>query len=169
MAVNWGKIFGILNGIAFGDNEDAGIGEDAGVMIFRDINTSEKTLAQLASGGGQDTQTFSFKLSGRPKVESKFDVAWIAPRACTIQKIELYRRKAGTSGSITIDVNKNGTTVFTTQSNRPSIAFSDGDDATNIGVPNITSMALGDRIESDIDAIELGNALDLSVMIEVKY
>ena len=35
MAVNWGKIFGILNGIAFGDNEDAGIGEDAGVMIFR--------------------------------------------------------------------------------------------------------------------------------------
>ena len=102
-------------------------------------------------------------------MESKFDVAWIAPRACTIQKIELYRRKAGTSGSITIDVNKNGTTVFTTQSNRPSIAFSDGDDATNIGVPNITSMALGDRIESDIDAIELGNALDLSVMIEVKY
>jgi len=98
------------------------------------------------------------------------DVAWIAPRACTITRITLYRRTAGSSGSTIIDVNKNGTTVFTTQGNRPTVTQASGNDQIDAATDmDVTSVAQDDRIEMDIDAVEAGNPQDLAVIIEVQY
>jgi hypothetical protein len=61
-------------------------------------------------------------------------------------------------------VNKNGTTIFTTQANRPTIAISGNTDES--GVPDVTALADGDYLEVDID--QIGSTVagsDLTVQI----
>jgi hypothetical protein len=71
-------------------------------------------------------------------------------RTLTITKIRASVGTAPTGASVICDVNKNGTTVFTTQSNRPTIAVSTN---TALGTPNVTSLADGDYLTVDIDQI----------------
>lgn len=69
-----------------------------------------------------------------------------------------------TGASILIDVNKNGTTIFTTQSSRPTIAVSTNTDQG--AAPDVTTIADGDYITVDIDQIGSGVAgADLVVQI----
>lgn len=56
-----------------------------------------------------------------------------------------------TGASVVVDVNRNGTTIFTTQASRPTIAISNS--VSNIAVPQITAMNSGDLITVDIDQI----------------
>lgn len=56
-----------------------------------------------------------------------------------------------TGASVIVDVNKNGTTIFTTQSNRPEIAVSTNEDVS--GTPDVTTWADGDYLTIDIDQI----------------
>lgn len=58
---------------------------------------------------------------------------------------------APTGSSMIFDVNKNGTTIFTTQANRPSIAASGFYDGSS--VPDVTSFAAGDYITIDVDQV----------------
>lgn len=132
------------------------------------MSAADKT--KLDGLPSQATETIRFTMTGKVVTGTGLDVAWIAPRACTITRITLYRRTAGSSGSTTVDVNKNGTTVFTTQANRPSVTQASGNDQisakTNM---DVTSVAQDDRIEFDVDAAEGGNPRDIAVIIEVKY
>lgn len=50
-----------------------------------------------------------------------------------------------------VDINKNGTTIFTTQSNRPTWTASAN--AATVGTPDVTSVTTGDYITIDIDAV----------------
>lgn len=65
-----------------------------------------------------------------------------------------YRVRVGTAptgASLIVDVNKNGTTLFTTQGNRPTVAA-----AANIAsttAPNVTTFVNGDYISVDVDQI----------------
>lgn len=65
-----------------------------------------------------------------------------------------YRVRVGTAptgASLIVDVNKNGTTLFTTQGNRPTVAA-----AANIAsttAPNVTTFVDGDYISVDVDQI----------------
>jgi hypothetical protein len=98
------------------------------------------------------------------------DGAWIAPRAGTITRITLYRRTAGSAGSTIVDVNIGGTTVYTTQANRPTVTAAGGNDQIDATTDmDVTSFSQDDRFEMDIDAVETGNPQDLSVIIEVQY
>lgn len=120
--------------------------------------------------GGTRRDTPRFVLNGKPRVATGIDGAFIVPQAGTITSITLWRRTAGTSGSTTVDVNKNGTTVFTTQANRPTVAFSAGANAINRRTNmDVTAVAQNDRIEVDIDAVEGGNPLDVAVMVSINY
>jgi hypothetical protein len=99
------------------------------------------------------------------------DGAWIAPRSGTITRVTLFRRTAGSStGPTTIDVNKNGTTIYTTQGNRPIVLQSDGanaiDATTNF---DVTTFAQDDRFDVDVDVVEGGNPQDISVIMEVDW
>jgi small ligand-binding sensory domain FIST len=72
-------------------------------------------------------------------------------RAMTIIAIRASVGTAPTGATLIVDVNKNGTTVFTTQGNRPAIAIS-GNTAkvTNM---DVTALADGDYLTVDVDQV----------------
>lgn len=85
----------------------------------------------------------------------------------TIVKVKAYVQTAPTGADLIIDVDKNGTTIFTTQANRPIIAA--GNNADDSGTPNVTSLAEGDRLGFHID--QVGSTVagaDLSVTVVLR-
>ncbi len=73
---------------------------------------------------------------------------------------------APTGSAIIVDVNKNGTTIFTTQSERPTIPA--GEIVGTLTVPDITELLEGDILTVDIDAV--GSTLPgsyLTLVVEV--
>lgn len=87
------------------------------------------------------------------------------PGAITLGNVRASVGTAPTGADITIDVNKNGTTVFTTQTNRPKIYA--GQTLVSTSTPNITEFAAGDYITVDVDSIgSLNPGSDLTVQIE---
>jgi hypothetical protein len=58
---------------------------------------------------------------------------------------------APTGSSLLVDVNKNGTTIFGTQANRPTIAA--GATAATVGANTVTAFAAGDYLTVDVDSV----------------
>jgi len=74
-----------------------------------------------------------------------------AQYALTLKEMEISVATAPTGAAILADLNKNGTTVFSTQSNRPTVAVSG-----NVGTTttfNTTTLADGDYLTVDIDQV----------------
>jgi hypothetical protein len=89
------------------------------------------------------------------------------PRACTIINVIASVGTAPTGASVIFDVNKNGTTIFTTQGNRPTITASAFVDTSS--VPDVTSIAAGEYLTVDLD--QIGSTVagaDATVSIEVR-
>jgi len=92
---------------------------------------------------------------------------FIATRACVIAGVRAACGTAPTGASIKFDVNRNGTTIFTTQANRPEIAISAFVSAA-LAVPNVTTLAAGDVLTVDVD--QIGSTIagaDATVVIEI--
>jgi hypothetical protein len=68
--------------------------------------------------------------------------------AGTITDVRAYLTAAPTTSSFIVDVMKNGVTLFTTSANRPTIAATANASSTTL--PDIVSVAVGDRIRVDI-------------------
>jgi hypothetical protein len=86
-------------------------------------------------------------------------------RAVTVSNVAVSVSTAPTGASVIVDVNKNGTTIFTTQANRPTITASTFTDLSS--PPNVTSFAANDYLTVDID--QIGSTVagsDLVVQIE---
>lgn len=83
--------------------------------------------------------------------------------------ISAVRASVGTApvgSSIICDVNKNGTTIYTTQGNRPTITT--GTNTATANSPNITSLSAGDYLTVDVDQIGSSTAgADLTVTITI--
>jgi hypothetical protein len=87
------------------------------------------------------------------------------PAAITLGNVRASVGTAPTGAAVTIDVNKNGTTVFTTQGNRPILYA--GQTVVASSTPNITEFSAGDYITVDIDTVgSLNPGSDLTVQIE---
>lgn len=71
--------------------------------------------------------------------------------ACTISAVRASVGTAPTGAALIVDVHKNGTTIFTTQANRPQIAVSTNTDVS--GTPDVTALAVGDYLTVDVDQI----------------
>jgi hypothetical protein len=72
---------------------------------------------------------------------------------------------AGTS--IIIDISKNGTTIFTTQANRPTIAAA-ANTSGNVTNMDVTTVAVGEYLTVDIDQTgSTTTGADLTVQVEV--
>jgi hypothetical protein len=69
----------------------------------------------------------------------------------------------GSGKTFTVDVNKNGTTIFTTQGNRPSIADTSTEDTS--GTPEITALAKNDKLTIDVDVSTASTAVADAVCI----
>lgn len=76
---------------------------------------------------------------------------WYSPYALTITEVRASVGTSPTGASVVIDVNKNGTTIFTTQSNRPTIAAGNNTDLAD--AINVSSVAAGDYLTVDIDQV----------------
>jgi hypothetical protein len=87
------------------------------------------------------------------------------PGPITLGNVRASVGTAPTGSDIVIDVNKNGTTVFTTQSSRPKIFA--GQTLVSTSTPNITELTTGDFLTVDVDQVgSLNPGSDLTVQIE---
>ena len=85
----------------------------------------------------------------------------------TIVGTRLMVGTAPTGAALIVDINKNGTTIYSTQANRPSIAA--GANAGGPGVtPDVATLAVGDYLTVDIDQVGstvAGSDLTVSVIV----
>lgn len=111
-------------------------------------------------------ETFHFFLAGAQTTGAKKAAAVIGA-AGTITDVRAYLDTAPTGAAFIVDVNKNAVSLFTTQANRPTVAISGNASTTTL--PDITTVAAGDRISVDID--QIGSTIagsDLYVSVTVK-
>lgn len=88
----------------------------------------------------------------------------VAPCSLTITSVRAICKTAPVGASIIVDINKNGTTIFTTQDNRPTIA--DGETVESGTTPDVTSLSEGDYLSLDVDQVGSGTAgADITVEI----
>ena len=82
---------------------------------------------------------------------------FIAPCDGKILAVKACSLTTPVGSSIILDVNKGGTTIFTTQANRPTIAVTTTT-ATLAGEPEVVNFVAGDVITVDVDQIGSGTA-----------
>lgn len=121
-------------------------------------------VAQLPSGGTATASTY-FVLT-RPGVlnVSTGTTRLVLPKAATIVSVVAAVGAKGLDAAIIVDINKNGTTIFTNQANRPTIASDTYQ--SSIGTLSMP-MLPGDYLTVDVD--QIGSTLsgsDLTVTIE---
>lgn len=146
-----GKTIKVVNnsGVAeFRDHNDNLVRVKAATATEADDLTTKQDVVGIAGGAPP-----VFRADGRLRAVAGLDPFQVL-EAFSIISVELLRQHAGSTGTTTVDVNKNGTTIFTTQANRPSVASTDGDNATDSAVPDVMSFAAGDIITIDIDTVE---------------
>ncbi len=84
-----------------------------------------------------------------------------------IQSVSVAADTAGTgTGLNTIDVHKNGTTIFTDQNDRPTLAAAEN--YSGAAGPAVRGMAAGDFLTVDIDAVTASTAAE-DITIVVRY
>lgn len=74
-------------------------------------------------------------------------------RTIDILNIRVRINTAPTGASAIFDVNKNGTTIFTTQGNRPTVAISANEDLTSAPDVVTATATAGDYLTVDVDQI----------------
>lgn len=95
-------------------------------------------------------------------------MSFVVPMDLTVTGGKLAVSTAPTDASLICDINKNGTTLWTTQGNRPTIAAAGS--SASITAPDVTSLAQGDVISLDIDQVGstiAGANLSLTLYCEV--
>ena len=95
--------------------------------------------------------TTSFAVVGTLAVGVDKSPTILVPCTLTIVKVKLVVKTAPTGTAIIVDINKNGTTIFTTQANRPQISI--GATTGDSGTPDVTDLTETDKITIDVDQI----------------
>lgn len=90
------------------------------------------------------------------------------PQSINVKSIRAKVGTAPTGATLILDIHKNGTTIFTTQGNRPTIAISafDSGEVTDM---DVITIAKGDYFTLDID--QIGSTIpgkDLVVSLEME-
>jgi hypothetical protein len=145
-----------------GDTGTWGTILDGFLGVGHNVDGTLKSAAVATALGGSLTAAFSRAGTLTVAVGAgKFYV----PRAATILGVAMAVGTVPTGTTILCDVNKNGTTVFTTQGNRPSIAISASKVAV-MAVPDVTALAAGDLLSVDVDQVGSSFAgADLTVVV----
>jgi hypothetical protein len=171
-----------FNGIAI---QDSGTPKGTGTTLNFGNNLTVSmagnvaTIDAAAGGGGRyrefvwaekslgDEQDKHFHTGGTLAVATNVFGAWIAQADGEIVLVSAYVGDNGSADDTIIDTHLNGTTIFTDQDNRPSIAHDDSDNFSE-SAPDVTAFSKGDVVTFDIDAIATGSQ-DLSSSLWVRY
>lgn len=114
---------------------------------------------------GDITDNVEFGEAGTLEVKAG-TARWYAPANITITGVSASVGTAPAGADIQVDVNKNGTTIFTTQSNRPIITAGTQFDAS--GTPDVTAMSGPNVDYLTVDIDQVGSSTpgsDLTVQI----
>jgi len=139
-----------------------------GITLTQVRDHDPKAHAPSHKEGGSDPlfiwATFVFTVPGDLTVGTDKAPTLAPATDVTIDKVWIYVKTAPSGGPCTVDVNKNGTTIFTDQAKRPSIA--DGANSDESDTPDVTTLTKNDLLTIDID--EANGAKDLTVHVRVK-
>lgn len=102
------------------------------------------------TNGTNGTTEISFSIPGTLTTGAG-TMRWYFTGNVTITNVIASVGTAPTGASLIFDVNKNGTTIFSTQANRPTITANAFSDLSS--TPNTTTFASGDYITVDVDQI----------------
>ena len=112
------------------------------------------------------TEAYPFSVSGVLTVQAGTHRIY-TEGTYVIESIRASVGTAPTGAAILVDVNKNGTTIFTTPANRPTIAIGTNTDTANN--PDITTFAANDYLTVDVD--QIGSTIagsDLTVVVRLR-
>lgn len=100
---------------------------------------------------GDERKTFTLSANGALTVGAGKD-RWIAPFSGEIINATAVVGTAPTGAAAIFDIDKDGTTVFTTQANRPTIP--DGASESPVSArPDVTTFAAGDVLSLGVDQV----------------
>lgn len=140
--------------------------------IYAKDKSGVSTLYAINDAGteyeiSETTPTFYFAYEGTLSVFPTISPRIIVTKAYTITKAYALVGTAPTGASILVDINKNGSTIWSTQANRLTIAASATTDTETSF--NTTALSEGDYLTADID--QVGSTVagaDLTVALKVK-
>lgn len=139
----------LVTKIIAGDNISiSGTGVDSG--------TGDVTINANISSSSPVVSTVPFYIDGALTVIQNVTGKFVAPSVGKIKNVIITLDDSGTAGSTIVDVNKNGSTIFTTQANRPTINYSDTDKTVISVTPDIVDFVANDIFTFDIDSVATG-------------
>lgn len=104
-------------------------------------------------------------VAGDPAASATVSIRLVAPTAGTITAIKSTTRTTPAS-TYTYDINKNGTTIYSTQGNRPTRTNGNGTSTVTHTQPDVLTFAKGDVFTIDLDTA--GTGID-SVVFHIEY
>lgn len=110
-------------------------------------------------------QTFQFDVAGA-LTTSSVD-RWVAPFAGEIVGVTLSVGTAPTGAALICNLQKNGSNMFTTSGNRPTVAISATKSAALSAAPDVATFVAGDEIK--LTVAQVGSTVagsDLNVVVE---
>jgi hypothetical protein len=122
-----------------------------GVASSNGVATTDARSDHQHGSVPKHSQEITFTRTGALSAPIVGAIRWYPGRAITIIAVRASVGTAPVGGSVIADVNKNGTTIFTTQSNRPTIAagtFTDLADAINVA-----AVGAGEYLTADVDQV----------------
>ena len=144
-----------------GDIDVAGV-QDGDALVY-DLNTQTWIPGEVS--GGATTRILTLGRSGTLTATAG-TVRLYVPWACTITNVRTMVGTAPVGASLIADLNIDGTTAFTTQGNRPTIAASAYADLD--AVPDVTAISANSYLTLDVDQIGSGTAgSDIIMQVEV--
>ncbi len=131
--------------------------DSSGLAHFLSTDANGRLEVVLASGVGALVKELRFWVDGnlatgaRPRRLYNLTGATLA-----FQKVHLAVNTAPSGAAIICDIHKNGTTIFTTQSNRPQVAA--GANAGSTTAFDVATLAGGEYLTLEIDQVGSGTA-----------
>lgn len=98
----------------------------------------------------------AFVIEGALAVTTNAALSIWATRTMKLAACYIFLDDPGSAGSTIVDINLNGTTIFTTSANRPELEWDNPDGWALSGDPEVVDVVEGDRISIDIDQIATG-------------